>query len=145
MKYDSGSILLIRNFELPTCHKNKLFIVIGNMDKNIELFAITTSQIYFNVPIKKGLISDNGISVYCFPAKQKIGKNGFSFDKDTFISHRNSIFEFKEEQLKHYDVEIKDILIEKELNDLIYSLYKHSDTKRKYKRMLEIILFKMNT
>jgi len=144
MKYKAGTILLIRNFKLPTCYKDKLFIVIGNTDKEVELFAITTSQIYFNAPVKKGLICDNGISVYCFPANLKIGEKGFSFDKDTFISHRSSIFEFNEDFLMQCDIKVMDILKREELYDLIYSLYRHSELKRKYKRILENILWRMN-
>jgi len=144
MKYNAGAILLIRNFKLPTCYKDKLFVVIGDVNEKIELFAITTSQIYFNAPAKKGLICDNGISVYCFPANMEIGEKGFSFDKDTFISHRNSIFEFDEEFLMQYDIKIMDILKREELNDLMYSLYRHSELKRKYKRIFENILSKLN-
>ena len=139
MTFEVGSILLVKDYPLPTKVKDKFFIVIGYSDAEICLLSMTTSQIYFDTSlIKHGLIVDRDMSLYCFEQGKVIGKNGFAFHKHTFISHRNNIHEFSLQKINFLNVEHKDCLTKQELTDLIYSIYKKSPPK--YKDVFEKIL-----
>ena len=130
MIFEVGSILLIKNFHLPTKVKDKFFIVIGHSECEICLLSMTTSQIYFDQSlIQHGLITDRDMSMYCFEKDRVIGKCGFAFYKHTFVSMRNNILEFTPQRLDSFDIEYLDCLTNQELMDLIYSIYKKAPPK----------------
>lgn len=145
MTYPLGSIILIKDYQLPTEKKDKFFIIIEKNDDDYNLLTMTTSQFHFSPDIiKHGVINkDEGAAMYCFERGRVIGVNGFSFRKHTFVNHNSNIHQFSFEQLNHYTVEVMDTLIKKELEDLIYSFYQYKGTPRKYKAVLESILEKI--
>lgn len=141
MNYTPGTILLIRDFRLPSQEKDKFFIVLGSDENGIRLLSMTTSKIYFDVSLlKHGPITDRDLSVYCFEAKRVIGQNGFFFRKHTVVSHRQNIHYFGADRFAAYKIEFQDILLKEELIDLLYSFYTYKGTKKKDKKILETLL-----
>ncbi|GHT66197.1 hypothetical protein AGMMS50239_27280 [Bacteroidia bacterium] len=139
MNFEVGSILLVRDYKLPTKIKDKFFIVIGKGENEISLLSMTSSQIYFDSAlIKHGVITYRDMSLYCFEKDRVIGVNGFSFRKNTFISHRMNIHIFTSEKIKLLNIEYVDCLIKEEIIELIYSFYKK--TPSKFKGIFEKIL-----
>ena len=137
MTYPLGSILLVRDYLLPTTVKDKYFIVIGINENEYNLLSMTTSQIYFDPAlIRHGIIKDRDMSVYCFECGRVIGKNGFSFHKHTIVSHRSNIHIFTIEKITKLKIEMQDILLKEELENLIYSFYR-ANIPNKYKNMFE--------
>jgi hypothetical protein len=113
-------------------------------EQNITLMAMTTSQIYFDDSlIKHGVINDRDLSVYCFPKDKAIGQNGFSFNRNTIISHRWNVHEFSTKQFIALNIEYKDCLIKEEIVNLIYSFYSYSGIPKKHKQLFEKILFEL--
>ena len=144
MTFEIGSILFVKDYQLPTSVKDKFFIVVAVTEQNITLMSMTTSQIYFdNSLIKHGIIEDRNLSVYCFPKNKVIGKNGFSFNKDTIISHRWNVHEFSAELFATLNIEYKDCLISEEIVNLIYSFYSYAGIPKKHKQLFEKILFEL--
>ena len=142
--FELGSILLVKNYQLPTKVKDKFFIVIGIENEQITLMSMTTSQIYFDPSlIKHGTIKDRDMSIYCFIEKKVIGKNGFFFRQNTFISHRSNIFSFSIEKIKSLTIEYMDCLTKEEAIDLIYSFYSYAGIPKRYKSIFEKILHKL--
>jgi len=140
MTYPLGSILLVRNYQLPTTVKDKFFIVIGRKESEYDLLSMTTSQIYFDpMLIRHGVIKDREMSIYCFECGRVIGKNGFFFHKNTIVSHRSNIHIFTMEKIAKLDIELQDVLLKEEFENLIYSFYR-SNISNKYKQMFEQIL-----
>lgn len=145
MTYSIGSILLIRKYKLPTKEKDKYFIVL-DQDKDIcNWLSMTTSQFYFSQElIKHGVINQGSLSsMYCFKQGQVIGIDGFAFPKHTFINHNSNIFEFREDKLSEYMIEVKDILINNEFKDLLCSFYKCRGTSKKDKLKIKNIFDKL--
>jgi len=141
MIYETGTILLIKNYQLPSKVKDKFFIVLGTIDNRTILLSMTTSQVYFDSSlIKHGIIRDRDISVYCFEKGRAIGKNGFSFHKNTFISQRSNILSFSLEKIDNLTIEYIDCLTKEETVNILYSFYKYEGTANKYKSFLEEIL-----
>ncbi len=140
MTFPLGSILLVRDYQLPTTRKDKFFIVIGETENEFSLLSMTTSQIYFDSSlIKHGIIKHGEMSVYCFECGRVIGQAGFSFRKNTIVSHRSNIHCFSKEKITKLDIEVLDILVKKELENLIYSFYR-SNIANRYKKIFEKIL-----
>lgn len=142
MTYPIGSIILIKQYQLPTEIKDKYFIVLEKEGNEYNFLSMTTSKFYFSpLLIKRGIINkDGGASMYCFEKNQVIGKNGFSFPLHTFVNHNSNIHQFSFELLSEYEVQVLDILIDKELIELLYSFLKYKGTPRKYKPFLESVL-----
>jgi len=142
--FELGSILLVKNYRLPTKIKDKFFIVTGVTEDEIILMSMTTSQIYFDFSlIKYGTIKDRDMSIYCFPKKQIIGKNGFYFHQNTFISHRSNIFSISTTKMKSLNIEYMDCLTDQEIINLVYSFYSSESVSKKHKKVFEKILFKI--
>ena len=142
--FELGSILLVKNYPLPTKVKDKFFIVIGIADKQITLMSMTTSQVYFDSAlIKHGIIKDRDMSLYCFIEKRIIGENGFYFRQNTFISHRLNILHFSVEKIKSLNIEYMDCLTKEEIINLMYSFYTYIGTPKKYKSFFEKILHQL--
>jgi hypothetical protein len=145
MTYPIGSILLIKNYQLPSTRKDKFFIVIGEKENEYNLLSMTTSIIYFKEElIRHGKIEDRDISVYCFEKDKVIGKQGFSFLKHTIISHRTNIHHFTSQKIAALQVELLDILTDEELQNLIYSFYKYKGTPKKHVGFFEELLTKIS-
>ena len=141
MIFEVGSILLVRNYKLPGKIKDKFFIVLGITDTQITLMSMTTSQVYFDESlIKHGVIKDRDLSLYCFEKNRIIGKNGFYFHKNTFISQRSNIFIFNMEKINSLTIEYMDCLTKEETINLIYCFYKHPGVSQKYKEVFANIL-----
>lgn len=139
--FELGSILLVRNYRLPTKVKDKFFIVIGIADEGITLMSMTTSQIYFDSAlIKHGTIKDRDMSIYCFIKEKIIGKAGFYFRQNTFISHRANILSFSIEKVNSLTIEYMDCLTKEETINLVYSFYGYVGLPKKYKNIFEKIL-----
>jgi len=142
--FELGSILLVKNYQLPTKVKDKFFIVIGITDEQITLMSMTTSQVYFDPSlIKHGTIKDRDMSIYCFMKKQIIGKNGFYFHQNTFISHRSNILPFSIEKIKLLNIEYMDCLTKEEIINLIYSFYSYVGIPKKHKNIFSKILYEL--
>ena len=140
MTYPLGSILLILDYQLPTTVKDKFFIIVGENKDEYNLLSMTTSQIYFDPAlIKHGVIKDREMSLYCFEQGRIIGKDGFSFNKNTIISHRFNIHCFTKEKMAGLNILFQDVLLKEELENLIYSFYK-SNISNRYKKIFEQIL-----
>jgi len=145
MIFETGAILLIKNYQLPTKVKDKFFIVLGTIDNRAILMSMTTSQVYFDSSlIKHGIIKDRDISVYCFEKGRVIGKNGFCFHKNTFVSQRSNIFSLGIERINTLAIEYIDCLIKEEMANLLYCFYKYEGTAKKYKVFLEEVLIKFS-
>ncbi|GHT38795.1 hypothetical protein AGMMS49965_03170 [Bacteroidia bacterium] len=143
MKFEVGSILLVRKFKLPSADKDKFFIVIGESNNTVSLLAMTTSQAYFDESlIKQGDIIDRDVTAYCFEAHEAIGINGFAFNKNTFLYHKRSIHTFSIEVMDTLNIEYMDCLKKEEIINLIYSFYKR--TPAKYMTMFEKILSELS-
>jgi hypothetical protein len=143
MNFEVGSILLVKDYKLPTEIKDKFFIVIGKYENEINLLSMTTSQLYFDESlIKHGVIRDREMSVYCFEQNTVIGRKGFAFHKNTFIYHERSIHSFTTKKLNTLNIEYLDRLLKEEIIELIYSFYKK--TPSKFKKVFEKILVELN-
>jgi hypothetical protein len=141
MTFEVGSILLVRDYQLPTKVKDKFFIVIGIENNRLIVMSMTTSQVYFaSKLIKAGIIKDRDMSIYCFLKDQIIGKNGFSFHKNTFVSHRSNILPFSLEKIASLNIEYLDCLTKEETVNLIYSFYTYIGTSKRHKVLFEKIL-----
>jgi len=141
MNFDTGSILLIKDYKLPTTIKDKFFIVIGAESNEASLLSMTTTQVYFNTSLlKHGIIQDRNLSIYCFQKDKVIGENGFSFRKNTFVSHYSNIHRFENQKLSTLNVEYMDCLTKNEVLELVYSFYKYKGTKNKHKKLFEKII-----
>ena len=139
--YPIGTILLAKNYKLPTAVKDKFFIVLATEGDKLSLLSMTTSKIYFNTAlVSHGVVRDRDVSVYCFKSGVVIGKNGFAFRKDTIVSHRNNIHQVSEDRFKKLDIEVMDCLVKEELVNLIYSFYKYKFIDERYKSVLEDVL-----
>ena len=145
MTYPIGSILLIKQYKLPTEEKDKFFIVIEQDGDINNLLSMTTSKFHFSTNlIKHGIVSQgSGASMYCFEKDRIIGEKGFYFSKHTFINHNSNIHEFSFDKLSQYKIDIKDTLLLEELQNLIYSFYQYKGTPKKMKIKLENILSKI--
>jgi len=145
MIFEAGTILLIKNYQLPTKAKDKFFIVLGTIDNVAVLMSMTTSQVYFDSSlIRHGIIKDRDISIYCFEKGKIIGNNGFYFQKNTFVSQRSNILNFSMEKIDTLDVEYLDCLTKEETVNLLYSFYKYEGIAKKYKVFLEEVLNKLS-
>jgi len=141
MTYPIGAILLIRGYQLPTKVKDKFFIVVSEEKNEYNLLSMTTSQVYFDESmITHGIIKDRDMSLYCFEEGRIIGKNGFAFRKNTFVSHRSNIHHFTGEKIEKLNIEVKDELTSEEIINLVYSFYSYKGTAKKYKEIFEQIL-----
>ena len=141
MNFETGTIILIKDYQLPAQVKDKFFIVVAATEQDITLMSMTTSQIYFDSSIiKHGVIKDRDLSVYCFLKGKIIGQKGFSFNKNTIISHRNNVHEFSAKKFTNLKMECKDCLIKEEIVNLIYSFYSYSGTSKKHKQFFGEIL-----
>ena len=128
-------------YKLPTTIKDKFFIVLATKGSSMSLLSMTTSKIYFDTSlVKHGTVKDRDISVYCFKSGVVIGQNGFSFRKDTVVSHRNNIHQVSEDKLNTMDIELRDCMLKDELVNLIYSFYKYQYIDDKHKPVLENVL-----
>lgn len=123
-------------YKLPTTIKDKFFIVLATKGNSMSLLSMTTSKIYFDT----SLVKHRDISVYCFKSGVIIGQNGFSFRKDTVVSHRNNIHQVSEDKLNTMDIELRDCMLKDELVNLIYSFYKYQYIDDKHKAILENVL-----
>jgi len=142
--FEPGSILLAKNYQLPTKVKDKFFIVLGTQGNRTILLAMTTSQIYFDSSlIKHGVIKDRDMSVYCFEKDRVIGKNGFSFHKNTIVSQRFNILPYSAEKIKSLNMEYMDCLTKEEIINLVYSFYTYAGVQKKYIPIFENILHEL--
>ncbi len=78
---------------------------------------------------------------YHFPAKKVIGKNGFHFNKSTFL-YFSQIKPIKAETInkKYIDTgntEVLDSLDEGEYKEIVYCAYKGNQTPKRIKQILE--------
>ncbi|MDR0865055.1 MAG: hypothetical protein LBO74_09015 [Candidatus Symbiothrix sp.] len=145
MIYEVGTILLVRDYQLPTKVKDKFFIVIGLIDNQLMIMSMTTSQVYFNPAlIKAGVIKERDMSIYCFLKDCVIGQNGFAFHKNTFVSHRSNVLPFSFEKMASLNIEYLDCLTKEETINLIYSFYTYIGTSKRYKKLFEKILEKLS-
>jgi hypothetical protein len=145
MIYPIGTILLVKDYQYYGGIKDKFFIVLSESDGSHNLMAITTSQPYLNQDqIKHGNILDRDMSIYCFEANKIIGKSGFAFPKNTFVTHRNNEHKWNSERFSQNNVIVKDELIFEELNNLVYSFYTSKLTSKGLKKELEVVLERIN-
>lgn len=141
MNYEVGSILLAKNYQLPTAIKDKFFIIIGKKCEDYHLLSMTTSKIYFSESlIKHGVIKDRELRFYCFLANKVIGKNGFYFRKNTIVSQRSNIHQFSLDEINQRDMIFQDVLIDSELIELVYSFQSYKGTPKAYKEIFDIVL-----
>jgi len=109
------------------------------------------SGFYFNfdtIEIKHGGIKDGTgkIVMYCIPKGVVVGiNNNFKFPKDTFFLAQYSISELDCEQMHKYQIDILDEISDKELNNLVYTLYSSPYIKKNFKQKLEVILNDLNS
>lgn len=119
---EKGDIIIIRDFlkESRPEKPNKIFIVIANIDGSYSILSAVTSQTYFNEPIEYGHINfGENRDLFCFPAGYVIGKNGFSFHKDTFIYLSYNINRLNIEKLNSYKIDVKDKIKDNIYNEII--------------------------
>lgn len=138
MLFEVGSILLIKDFILPSEIKDKFFLVLDRQEDEYALLSMTTSQQYIHdEKLKHGTIEDGDVVVYCFLKDVQVGVNGFAFRKNTFVSTRSNTHIFMTSVFDQLNVELKDTLLRNELTDLVYCFYKSKHTPRKYKKIFE--------
>lgn len=144
--FDRGNILYIENYQLSSNKlKNKYLLVLENLDNEAIIISLPTSQQYLDqVNIKKGAIEQGQTKGYHFPKNDIVGKNGFSFDLDTYVLFRSNVFkESIDVLLSKYpsnDITIKDTLTDKEYRDLIYAMYKSGTLRPNIEDLFETIL-----
>ncbi|MEL7220246.1 MAG: hypothetical protein AAGJ93_02940 [Bacteroidota bacterium] len=147
MDFEPGEILVIKEFEFPrkgiVVKKDKYMIPLIKAGDQVLLVGLPSSKAYISEENKKAgciNIPTISISIYYFPARKKIGNDGFYFPKDTFLYLRQ-IFETTNRKLLQYNVDGKlerlDKLSIEEFKNLIYCTLKSNQVPEKYKDALE--------
>lgn len=138
MLFEVGSILLVKDFRLPSEIKDKFFVVLDREGDDYALLSMTTSQQYVHgEKVKHGTIEDGDVVMYCFLKDVQVGINGFAFRKNTFVSTRSNTHVFTAPIFDKLKVELVDVLMRKELTDIVYCFYKSKHTPRKYIKKIE--------
>lgn len=150
MPFQLGSILHVKNFEFKkggaVNQKNKFLIPLLELDGNILLLSLPSSQVYLSKEKQTpGCIDykEIGISIYHFTNNSIVGQDGFSFPKNTFIyfgqvmeRSKDKLMQYNaSEQLEQIDILINDVFIE-----VIYCAFKGTAIPEKYKSLLENLL-----
>lgn len=142
-----GNILYFTPFYFKNgaAPKNKYFIVLKDIDGQLILASLPSSQIY----LPRDISEDHGcievpegcINCYLFAGDRVIGQKGFSFPLLTAI-YGQEVDQYMKHSIKdqyplenvHY--QIVDRLLPSELEAVLNCLRHSSSVKRKYKRVL---------
>jgi hypothetical protein len=143
------NLLYITDYDFQNDQKIKprYVIVVDDGKLNSILFTVVTSKDY--VPenlLQHGCVKDESKNIHChiFLKDISICENGFSFPLNSFI-YINSSSTFIAEKsifIEKYNktTELKDVLSDKEFENLIYCVYKSKFIPRGIKRILATIL-----
>jgi hypothetical protein len=144
--YTPGKIIYFDPFFFKNGEsKRKYFLVLKVINDNVILASLPSSQSHLHSAsiIKHGCleIPESCINCYIFKSNVIVTKNGWSFEKDTFL-HGLWLDDFfipdlmSQYSIEHVEYEIIGELIDAELENVINCFAKSSSVKRKYKRIL---------
>ena len=145
---ESKSIIHIQNFDFENNQpkKNRYFIVLENDGINSLILSVITSQDYVPSDLHKHgcvIVEERNIHCFIFEKDRKVGENGFSFNKTSFIYVNTSNIRNTSLSLlktKYPEIGNKDMLKSAEYESLIYCIYKSKFIARGVKTKLENIL-----
>lgn len=133
-----GSIICIRGY-LPKPNGDKLFVVVGDMGEELNLLAITTSQMYFDPTLfRHGIIEDRANKFYGIPKGLKIGTGGFSFNKDTIFSLQSKLIPMDKKSMEGRKIYCMDVMESGELLSLL--LFYHDNIQMKYREHIDSLI-----
>lgn len=125
--------------------KRKFFLVLKVINENAILASLPSSQPHLPAAqkIEHGCLElpESCINCYIFEANKVITKNGWSFDKNTFL-HGLWLDDFSVSDLmsrysiENVEYEIVGELTDEELSNVIKCFANSSSVKRRYKRIL---------
>ena len=144
------SIIHINDFDFENGQpiKGRYFIVLDD-DLNTSLvLSVVTSQDHIPVALMKhGCVHAPDLNIHChhLSSKKEIGENGFKFSKDSFIYISGAtVFEQDFRVLTNLypetEIQLKDKLIQKEYENLVYCVYKSNRISKKIKLRMTAIL-----
>lgn len=145
--FSEKNIIHIENykFKQDSEPKNRYLISLCSDNDVAVVLSTVTSQNYVPdyLKISKGrcLKNDSGtIHCYSFPKNLKIGENGFSFNKHSYVYISWNISILNKSDLQKYNptsLKNVDVLKSDEYINLIYCIYNSKTVKRRIKRILE--------
>ena len=148
--FQGGQIYYLTDFkESPGGEpKNRYCIVLSVVDDGrIIVFHKVTSEPYCDKNSLKfgGNKVDENKDVYFIPKGMIVGKNGFSFDRDSYV-HMGvwNISEWSSEKFLSFNHELKDELLDETYNNLLYFIYRSDHKRQKYETIFEPILEELN-
>lgn len=149
--FNPPNIVLIKLFDFKKAGadpKDKFMIVILQTSSDAVVAPLTTSKDY--IPDyhkgKRCVIDEpSRLHCYCIPKDLPIGKNGFSFRKDTYIQvqgnlMKRNIAELTEKYLSNGAAKLMDALTDKEYSDLLYCIYKSQFVPRGIRQAMEPVI-----
>jgi hypothetical protein len=145
------NIVLIKLFDFKKAGKDpkdKFMIVILQTSSDAIVAPLTTSKDYIPDSHKgKRCVIDgpSRLHCYCIPKDLPVGKNGFSFRKDTYLQvqgnlMKRSIAELTAKYLLTGAAQLMDELTDQEYCDLLYCIYKSEFVPRGIRRDMEPII-----
>lgn len=149
--FSPRSILLIKNFDFEregAESKDKFMIVLLQTATDAIIAPLTTSK-DFIPDAYNGMrcVIDKPSCLHCYriPRNLPIGKNGFSFSKDTYIQvqgnlTKRSISDLKRRYQDTNTISLLDELTDAEYCDLLYCIYKSKFVPRGIRDIIEPII-----
>lgn len=144
--YTPGKLIFFDPFYFNTGgSKPKYFLVLKSIGSNVILASLPSSQVHLpaNQQINHGCLDvpDSGINCYIFEAGRPITKDGWAFNKNTFLygmwldEYEVSVLQ-SNHPIANVDYEIIGELTDDELQKVIDCFRTSSTVKRKFKRHL---------
>lgn len=149
--FSPPNILLIEKFDFEregAEPKDKFMIVLLQTASDAIIAPLTTSKDFIPDAYtgQRCVIDEpSRLHCYCIPGKLVIGKNGFSFSKDTYIQVqgnllKRSITELRQKYQETNTITLKDALTDTEYCDLLYCIYKSQFVPRGIRKAIEPII-----
>jgi hypothetical protein len=149
--FSPPNILLIENFDFNregAEPKDKFMIVLLQTASDAIIAPLTTSKDF--IPdayngMRCVIDKPSCLHCYCIPRNLTIGKNGFSFSKNTYIQvqgnlTKRSISDLKKRYRDTNTISLLDELTDAEYCDLLYCIYKSEFVPRGIRRAMEPII-----
>lgn len=149
--FSPRSILLIKNFDFEregAEPKAKFMIVLLQTATDAIIAPLTTSKDFIpdSCNGQRCVIDKPScLHCYCIPGNLAIGKNGFSFSKNTYIQvqgnlTKRSISDLRRRYQDTNTISLIDELTDAEYCDLLYCIYKSEFVPRGIRKAMEPII-----